>query len=83
MDTPAAGLELIARLQAYRDRLRKSGRLLEVRAVEHCIELARTDCRAIPGRPKGPDFAPPASSPAGHFSLEQPPANPHGCALRN
>jgi len=32
--------DLAARLQAYRARLLKAGRLLEARAVAHCLELA-------------------------------------------
>lgn len=38
---PAPKTDPVVRLQAYRARLLKSGRLLEARAVEHCIELAR------------------------------------------
>lgn len=33
--------EHIKRMQAYRDRLKKKGKLMEVRAVERCIQLAR------------------------------------------
>lgn len=34
-------IELTDRLQAYRARLLKAGRLLEARAVAHCIALMR------------------------------------------
>lgn len=33
--------EAIAKLQAYRAQLKKAGRLIEARAVEHCITLVR------------------------------------------
>lgn len=36
----ASRTDLVARLQAYRARLLKAGRLLEARAVARCIELA-------------------------------------------
>ena len=33
--------EAIAKLQAYRAQLKKQGRLIEARAVEHCLCLLR------------------------------------------
>lgn len=41
MDHKAAAAEVIEQLQAYRMRLLKAGRLLEARAVQHCIKLLR------------------------------------------
>ena len=38
-------LEQVDQLRAYRDRLRKAGRLLEARAVSYCLEILR----AVPG----------------------------------
>lgn len=38
---PASRTDLVDHLQAYRARLLKAGRLLEARAVAHCIELMR------------------------------------------
>lgn len=44
---------LIDRLKAYRDTLKKNGKLLEARAVERCIEIAKRS-----DKPLGADSLP-------------------------
>ena len=39
---------MIERMQAYRAKLLKSGKLLEARAVAHCIDLAKKEQKVSP-----------------------------------
>ena len=42
---------VVARLQAYQQRLAKAGRLIEVRAVRECIKIVRAARQSAPESP--------------------------------